>query len=195
MTTTLRPTQKSAVTRQAILDAARVTFARKGYSGASVKDIAEGLHVTRANFYYYFHDKQQLFVELGTETYRESLTVIEAFDTVDNAPSVIEVRRWVDDYFRYLDRNGAFVARSIDDSPADPEFRASVAGAHKRAARTLGEYIVSRSSAKLSSPVSIGLTIMAMLEQSWLLVHTADVSVSADSVARSCAEVLAQLTR
>jgi AcrR family transcriptional regulator len=188
-------TTKSAVTRQAILDAARAAFARKGYSGTSVKDIAEGLHVTRANFYYYFHDKQQLFVELGTETYRESLTVIQAFDAMAASPPVAEVRRWVDRYFRYLDRNGAFVARSIDDSPEDPQFRASVAHAHNRAARTLGEYILARSSAKLTSPVSIGLTVMAMLERSWLLVRTAEVSVSADSAARSNAEILCQLMR
>jgi AcrR family transcriptional regulator len=188
-------TTKSVVTRQAILDGARAAFARKGYSGTSVKDITEGLRVTRANFYYYFHDKQQLFVELGTATYRESLTVIQAFDALDPSPAVADVRRWVEKYFRYLERNGAFVARSIDDSPEDPEFRASSARAHKRAARTLGEYIAARSSAEFSSRLATGLTVMAMLERSWLLVHTADVSVSADSAARSNAEILTQLMR
>jgi AcrR family transcriptional regulator len=92
-------TAKSAVTRQSILDAARTTFARRGYSGTSVKDIAEGLHVTRANFYYYFRDKQQLFIELGTETYRESLSVIKAFDSMPAQPTIDEVLRWVDSYF------------------------------------------------------------------------------------------------
>lgn len=186
-------TAKSAVTRRAILDAARTAFARKGYSGTSVKDIAEGLHVTRANFYYYFRDKQQLFVELGTETYRESLTVIEALDKMDGSPTIIDVVQWVSDYFRYLERNGAFVARSIGDSPEDPKFKATVARLHKRAARTLGEYIAARSSAELSSPVSLGMTVMAMLERSWFLVNTADVSISADAAIRSNAEILTQL--
>lgn len=188
-------TAKSAVTRRAILDAARAAFARKGYSGTSVKDIAAGLHVTRANFYYYFRDKQQLFIELGTETYRESLTVIEAFDTMDSSPTVTDVLQWVGDYFGYLERNGAFVARSIGDSPDDPKFAATVARLHKRAARTLGEYIAARSSAELSSPVSLGLTVMAMLERSWFLVNTADVPISADSAMRSNAEILTQLMR
>jgi AcrR family transcriptional regulator len=186
-------TTKSAVTRQAILDAARTAFARKGYSGTSVKDITEGLHVTRANFYYYFHDKQQLFVELGTATYRESLTVIEAFDTLSAAPSVAEVKAWVSDYFGYLDRNGAFVATSIGDSPDDPDFRDSVARLHKRSARKLGEYIASRSTAKLSAPVSLGMTVMAMLERSWFLVHNADVPMTVESIVRSNAEILARL--
>ena len=88
-------TTKSAVTRQSILDAARTTFARRGYSDR-VKDIAEGMRVTGANFYYYFRDKQQLFIELGTETYRESLTVIRVFDTMTARPTIDEVLQWVE---------------------------------------------------------------------------------------------------
>ncbi|WP_234825700.1 TetR/AcrR family transcriptional regulator [Mycolicibacter senuensis] len=188
-------TAKSAVTRRAILDAARAVFARKGYSGTSVKDIAAGLHVTRANFYYYFRDKQQLFIELGTETYREAFTVIEAFDKLDGSPAITDVLQWVGDYFDYLERNGAFVARSIGDLPDDPKFTATVARLHKRAARTLGEYIAARSSADLSSPVALGMTVMAMLERSWFLVDTADVPISADAARRSNAEILTQLMR
>jgi len=186
-------TAKSAVTRRAILEAARAAFARKGYSGTSVKDIAAGLHVTRANLYYYFRDKQQLFIELGTETYRESLIVIEAFDKLDGSPAITDVLQWVRGYFDYLERNGAFVARSIGDLPDDTEFAATVSRLHKRAARTLGEYIVARSSADLSSPVSLGMTVMAMLERSWLLVNTADVPISAEAAIRSNAEILTQL--
>jgi AcrR family transcriptional regulator len=189
------PTSKSELTRRAILDAARAVFARKGYSGTSVKDIATGLHVTRANFYYYFRDKQQLFVELGTETYRESLTVIQAFDNLGSSPTVDDVVQWVGDYFGYLERNGAFVARSIGDLPDDPAFVAEVTRLHKRSARTLGGYIVARSSAELSSPVSLGMTVMAMLERSWFLVNTADVPISAGAAIRSNAEILTQLMR
>ncbi len=188
-------TAKSAVTRQSILDAARAIFARRGYSGTSVKDIAEGLHVTRANFYYYFRDKQQLFIELGTETYRESLTVIREFDTMTAQPAIDEVLQWVQSYFGYLERNGAFVARSIGDSPDDPQFRATVKRLHQRAARTLGGYIVSRSTADVRSPLSLGMTVMAMLERSWFLVNTADVSISAAAAARSNAEILTHLMR
>ena len=188
-------TAKSAVTRQSILDAARTTFARRGYSGTSVKDIAEGLHVTRANFYYYFRDKQQLFIELGTETYRESLAVIRAFDTMTTQPTIDEVLQWVESYFGYLERNGAFVARSIGDSPNDPQFMATVKRLHKRAARTLGEYIAARSTVDVRSAVALGMTVMAMLERSWFLVNTADVSISSASAARSNAEILTHLMR
>jgi hypothetical protein len=66
---------------------------------------------------------------------------------------------------------------------------------HKRAARTLGEYIAARSCAELSSPVSLGITVIAMLERSWFLVNTADVPISAGAAMRSNAEILTQLMR
>lgn len=186
---------KSALTREAILDAARVVFARQGYRGTSVTDIAEGLHVTRANFYYYYRDKKQLFIELGTETYKESFAAIDAFDDLNNPPELGDIRRWVDLYFTYLDRNGALVARSFEDSPEDEAFRANVTRVHRKSARRLGEYIRARSSADFSSSVALGMSMMAMLERSWLLANTDTVASSPDSAARSAAEVLAQLMR
>jgi hypothetical protein len=55
--------------------------------------------------------------------------------------------------------------------------------------------IVARSSAELSSPVSLGMTVMAMLERSWFLVNTADAPISPDAAMRSNAEILIQLMR
>lgn len=186
---------KSAVTREAIQEAARKSFARKGYSGTSVTDITEGLHVTRANFYYYYRDKKELFVELGTATYRESLEVIDAFNRLGRRPSTAGVQAWVEGYFQYLDEHGAFVARSMEDSPDDAEFRAIVARLHKRSARRLGDYISTRSATKFSSPVALGMSIMAMLERSWLLAHTAVVDSEPAAAIRSGTEILTQLMR
>ena len=72
-----RATPKSDRTRESILDAARTAFARKGFSGVTIKDITDLAPVTRANFYYYFSDKTELFIELGTDTYREALLLSE----------------------------------------------------------------------------------------------------------------------
>src|ERR1700694_305393 len=79
--------RKSDRTRQAILDAARVAFARKGFSGVTIRDITDLAGAARANFYYYFHDKTELFIELGTATYRESVEVVEAFGDLGDPPS------------------------------------------------------------------------------------------------------------
>jgi AcrR family transcriptional regulator len=47
-------------TRRRILDSAAESFAAHGYSGASMRDIAEGLGITKAALYYHFASKEDL---------------------------------------------------------------------------------------------------------------------------------------
>jgi AcrR family transcriptional regulator len=148
----------------------RVAFARKGFSGVTIRDITDLAGVTRANFYYYFTDKTQLFIELGTATYREAMQVVEALTDPGDAPSRADIEDWVRRYFDYLDRNGAFVIRSEEDMPRDGEFRAAVARSHRRAAAALGQLIAKIAvTPPTSDAAATGLTVMAMLERSWLM--------------------------
>lgn len=187
--------RKSDRTRESILDAARIAFARRGFSGVTIRDITDLAQINRASFYYYFPDKTELFIELGTATYREALHVVESFGDLDPPPAQSAVQGWVGSYFSYLDRNGAFVIRSADDAPQDPKFRAAVTRAHGRTAAALGECI-----AKLSSrppeaePIALGLSVMAMLDRSWLMVqHNKISSASRDGVVLALSEMIARL--
>jgi AcrR family transcriptional regulator len=171
-----RVTPKSDRTRESILDAARTAFARKGFSGVTIKDITDLAPVTRANFYYYFSDKTELFIELGTDTYRQALAVVDGFMDLSSPPNREDIEAWVAGYFSYLDRNGAFVIRSAEDMPPDRKFRAAVSRSYRRTAAALGEGI-----AKIAptppdlDPVATGLVVMAMLERSWLMVSHNDI--------------------
>lgn len=183
--------RKSDRTRSTILDAARIAFARKGFSGVTIRDITDLAGVTRANFYYYFRDKTELFVELGTETYREVLAVAESFG---DGTSRVEVEEWVARYFAYLDRNGAFVIRSEEDMPDDEAFRATVARSHRRAARALGERIAKAAARPVSADAAAtGLSVMAMLERSWLIHHNGVSEVSLAEVLAATSEVIWRL--
>lgn len=187
-----RATRKSDLTRESILDAARTAFARKGFSGVTIKDITDLAPVTRANFYYYFSDKTELFIELGTDTYREALAVVEGFMEQGSRPNREDIAAWVAGYFDYLDRNGAFVIRSTEDMPSDPKFRAGVSRSHRRTATALGDGI-----AKLAptppdlDPAATGLVVMAMLERSWLMVrHNEIPSTTRQAVLTAATEML-----
>jgi AcrR family transcriptional regulator len=195
MSATAGVPRKSDRTRQSILDAARIAFARKGFSGVTIRDITNLAQVTRANFYYYFCDKTELFIELGTATYREALQVVESFDELGDRPPQCAIRDWVNRYFVYLDRNGAFVIRSADDSPQDPKFRAALARSYRRTTAALGDRIAKLSTTPpKADSVAIGLTVMAMLERSWLMVHHNEIpSVSRDTVVAAQAELIARL--
>jgi AcrR family transcriptional regulator len=184
--------RKSDRTRESILDAARTAFARKGFSGVTVRDITDLAPVTRANFYYYFSDKTELFIELGTDTYREALEVVEGFMELGSPPSREDVEAWVAGYFDYLDRNGAFVIRSTEDMPPDRKFRAAVARSHRRTAAALGEGIAKMAPTPPDlDPVATGLVIMAMLERSWLMVrHNEIPSTTRQAVLVAATELL-----
>src|SRR5277367_2716998 len=54
----------AAATRQAILDSARDAFARAGYDGAGVREIAAGAGVTAMLVNRYFGSKEGLFTEV-----------------------------------------------------------------------------------------------------------------------------------
>ena len=187
-----RVIRKSDRTRESILDAARTAFARKGFSGVTIRDITELATVTRANFYYYFADKTELFIELGTDTYREAVAVVEGFMEQGSPPDRGNIEAWVAGYFDYLDRNGAFVIRSTADMPPDRKFRAAVTRSHRRTAAALGEGI-----AKLAptppdlDPVATGLVVMGMLERSWLMVqHNEIPSATRQAVIMAATEML-----
>lgn len=165
----MRAERKSDRTRQSILDAARIAFARKGFSGVTISDITDLAAVNRAGFYYYFSDKTELFIELGTTTYRQVLEVTEEFGALGIPSSRAALEGWVGRYFDYLDHNGAFVIRSEDDMPTDPEFRLAVARSHRRTATTLGEFIAKATGDSNVDPAATGQVVMAMLERSWLM--------------------------
>lgn len=69
MSTTTRLTreEKKAQTRRALLDAASVVFARRGYHAASVDEIAAEAGLTTGALYWHFPGKEQLFLALTEE--------------------------------------------------------------------------------------------------------------------------------
>lgn len=61
-----------------VLDGARRVFARDGYEGASVDDIAREAGVSKATLYSYFPDKRLLFTEIWQSECQNSADAAEA---------------------------------------------------------------------------------------------------------------------
>lgn len=61
-----------------VLDGARRVFARDGFEGASVDDIAREAGVSKATLYSYFPDKRLLFTEIWQSECRNSAEAAEA---------------------------------------------------------------------------------------------------------------------
>jgi AcrR family transcriptional regulator len=56
-------------TREEILDVALSEFARNGYSGARVDEIAARTRTTKRMLYYYFTNKEQLYIAVLERAY------------------------------------------------------------------------------------------------------------------------------
>src|SRR5712692_4534787 len=51
-------------TKSHILKKAEQLFAQRGYDGVSMREIAEACAITKANIYYYFKDKEALYLQV-----------------------------------------------------------------------------------------------------------------------------------
>src|SRR5205823_14897917 len=91
MVTLLAVTAKGARTRRAVLDAAIARFARDGYRGASVAEIARDARLSGTAAYAYFPNKEALFVAAVDE---DAAGVIdEALSTLTDADD-IDLDKW-----------------------------------------------------------------------------------------------------
>ena len=69
--------RNAAATREAILASAREAFARAGYDGAGVREIASGAGVTAMLVNRYFGSKERLFAEVAVQTMEKPVILIE----------------------------------------------------------------------------------------------------------------------
>jgi len=70
---------KSEVSKKRILVTAARVFARKGYSGARMDEIARDAGVTKALIYYYFQGKEAILNELFAAFFREATDFLLKF--------------------------------------------------------------------------------------------------------------------
>ncbi len=95
-------------TRQSILAAAEAEFSTKGLAGARVDAIAEESGVNKRMIYYYFGNKEDLYVaalERGYMRMRESEQALR----LDHLPALTAVERLVQFKFDYFERNPALI--------------------------------------------------------------------------------------
>ena len=81
--------RNAAATREAILTSARRAFARAGYDGAGVREIAAGAGVTAMLVNRYFGSKEQLFAEVLSATSAEPTILTQENLRSSNLPETI----------------------------------------------------------------------------------------------------------
>jgi AcrR family transcriptional regulator len=179
-------------TRAAIVDASRRLFLERGFGGTSINAITDACGISRAGFYTYFKDKTEVFNVLGKTAYHDALTVIEKCGAAIRSERVDAVSEWVDEYFDYMDRHGAFVTAAAHTAPDDDEFRRSRNHMMTRAAWKLGHAICADGK---HSPEVIGIAAMGLLDRSWYAVETQSVAVDRGEIIAVIADSITAMAR
>ena len=94
----------AAEPRDALLDAAKVAFARGGYGATSLKQIAQDAHVTPALASYYFGDKAGLLAAVIEQRVAPAAASVMARLRAEG-PALDRLQRFVEDYTAMAVRN------------------------------------------------------------------------------------------
>jgi AcrR family transcriptional regulator len=94
--------------RRNILAIATDEFANKGYSGARVDDIAARTSTSKRMIYYYFGDKERLFIAVLEQAYARIRQIEAALDLAHLEPEAA-LRTMVGFTFDYQNANEAFI--------------------------------------------------------------------------------------
>jgi AcrR family transcriptional regulator len=96
-------------TRQEILDVALSEFARHGYSGARVDEIAAHTHTTKRMIYYYFSSKEQLYIAVLERAYSTARDAERHLD-VDHLDPVSAIRTLAELTFDHHESHPDFIS-------------------------------------------------------------------------------------
>lgn len=95
-------------TRQNILEVATEEFARNGLSGARVDEIAAKTGSSKRMIYYYFKDKEGLYIAVLEEAYRKVRSTEATLD-LEHLPPVEALRKLVEFTFDHHGANADFI--------------------------------------------------------------------------------------
>jgi len=95
-------------TRRNILDVATQEFARKGFSGARIDEIAARTSTSKRMLYYYFADKEGLFVAVLEDAYRRIRSIENTLDLEHLGPEEA-LKKLVGFTFDYQNANPDFI--------------------------------------------------------------------------------------
>jgi len=68
-----------SVSRERLLESAKILFSQKGYYATSVEDIVESAGLSKGAFYFYFKSKEELFKSLVEEMHLNIVKRLESF--------------------------------------------------------------------------------------------------------------------
>jgi AcrR family transcriptional regulator len=85
-----------------LLRVSAAAFARKGYRGTSLQEIAEALGMLKGSLYYYINSKEDLLYEVVRTSTQASLSAVEALSQDTSEPGLDRLDRMIEVHIREL---------------------------------------------------------------------------------------------
>ena len=121
------PTETARIPKlDTLLNAAAMTFATRGYSGTSMRDIAHDSGISLSGIYYYTRGKAALLYEIQSRTIDALLaSVAQALDGVTRPRE--QLLRFIENHISYMEEHPAFVrVLSHETAPGSADERREV---------------------------------------------------------------------
>jgi AcrR family transcriptional regulator len=151
-------------TRTLLLDAAEELFARKGFSGAALEDIADAAGYTRGAIYAHFGSKEELFlavIERQRQRFLDGFAdVISSFHRLDELDLDELAKRWRELMNKVGSDQAALGHEFTLFLLRNPEARERLAAQRLETVRWLSDYLT-ESVARLGGALRIPVTTMA----------------------------------
>lgn len=114
-----KPKGSGHLRRSEILEAAERIFAELGYSGATVRKIAEQVGVSSTAIYLHFPDKRAMLTEIATAAMEPLLAEATRISTDASVDAVERARRMVQAYMRFAVEHPSSYEIVFTDAPRE----------------------------------------------------------------------------
>jgi AcrR family transcriptional regulator len=178
--------------RNRLLEAGNAVFGEVGYTGATVDDLIQHASTSRATFYRYFRNKDDLFNELSRACFRDMKAIVEElsgaraseFDTRE----IEEVLR----HYRDLHARHAGVFRAWWERVArpDPEVPAEEGHVFNRLVESLTRFVSDARVASLVAPEVQAALVYLLIDGSYAAVTSRWSRIDPDTLAPTLAQMI-----
>ena len=128
---------RSGPRRQAILDAGALLMQARGFVGTTVEDVTDQLDLTKAAFYYYVENKEELLFQISTQTLELADTRISEIER-SSAPADRKLALMIDSFVRLVaERPAFFTVYFQEKGHLAPEHRKTVTKIERKIAAAL----------------------------------------------------------
>jgi AcrR family transcriptional regulator len=155
-------------TMRKLLDAAMVTFDKRGYHATRVNDIVEIAKTSHGTFYLYFSNKEDLLRALVAEAAGEAQTLYDALSALPaqgDAPRWEDVHGWIRAYSELWTRYAPLFRTWTDLATIDPDLVDVIRGTFTAMSGALAKHIGPDSSGHIIDADAAGLATLAMLDR------------------------------